>query len=434
MAAEGGLNVFFGSRAVVLSELSTREKEKYYNLLLESDVRFYVDEDQPDVYVSNLRLLAPGVKKEKTKGGALQSDKPATPIKERLQRLNETGHVSVDASFDYAPYKKFVAIIAHERDICKPKARILSWLMKTIEELYDQRFQYEKSDVERDNATSAAPSGSHLDATSEAQLYLQIFPVFIYKRLSTVLGLRFIVEQNCWDLLYNVDRLRSDYLEVEIFGRFLAEFYNHDDLLFFLYVRSVLASVLHINFRGRWSKLDGPGRQTPQALWLSYRECTQVARIVFGGKNESLCKEFFTLMTHQIVGKKTEQGDSRRIDITQFLHLSLAFYHQTQSGAISSVCIQLKAEREKEFLDHICEILYALIESGALASEADAEAILLQMIETMRLKVNALIGQPDFSSVDAYDAQLLNALRNPSLKAEMEQYRDSLIATRRVTR
>lgn len=34
-------------------------------------------------------------------------------------------------------------------------------------------------------------------------------------------GVRDIVEKWCWNLLYNVERLRKDHLEVEVFARFL---------------------------------------------------------------------------------------------------------------------------------------------------------------------------------------------------------------------
>jgi len=55
---------FRPTRAVVLSEMSTRDKEKYYKLLIESGARFYLDQGQTDeIYIANLRMLAPGVKK-----------------------------------------------------------------------------------------------------------------------------------------------------------------------------------------------------------------------------------------------------------------------------------------------------------------------------------------------------------------------------------
>ena len=97
--------------------------------------------------------------------------------------------------------------------------------MKIIEDIYDYRFSYEKHDVEKE------------EESNSFDLMLLIFPVFVVRRVGTNSGLKRLVDQACIDLLYNVHSFRKDYLEYEIFARFLSEFYDHDDLLFFLYVR-----------------------------------------------------------------------------------------------------------------------------------------------------------------------------------------------------
>ena len=120
-----------------------------------------------------------------------------------------------------------------------------------------------------------------MNLVSELDQHLNSFPVFIVRQLSTLVGLKSLVEQTCWDLLYNSQFYRNDFLEVEIFMRFLQEFYDQDDLLFFLYVRAVVARTLHISFKRRWAKSEGAGR--PQkSLWMSYREAALVSKAVFG--------------------------------------------------------------------------------------------------------------------------------------------------------
>lgn len=68
--------------------------------------------------------------------------------------------------------------------------------------------------------------------------------------------------------------------------------YDPDDLLFFLYVRSVIQKLLNVTFRARWGsdalKGGGPDR-LPKPLWLSYRECVAVARTVFGTDGDPMC-------------------------------------------------------------------------------------------------------------------------------------------------
>jgi hypothetical protein len=110
----------------------------------------------------------------------------------------------------------------------------------------------------------------------------------------------------------------------------LHEFYDHDDLLFFLYVRSVIAKVLNISFKTRWQKKVA-GAAQPTSLWISYREASHIARIVFGTDNDALYRDFMRLIVPQMVGERTQTTDSRRIDITEYLHLSVVGYHQSQN-------------------------------------------------------------------------------------------------------
>ena len=148
-----------------------------------------------------------------------------------------------------------------------------------------------------------------------------IFPVFVVDHFSKRYGLRALVDQTSWDILYNMHALRKDHLEVEVFARFLEEFYDPDDLLFFLYVRSVIQKLLGISFRNRWSDLGRGRERTPQALWLSYRECVSVARTVFGNDQDPMYREFMAMIEAQVVGKRRGPGqqDTRRIEVTQFL-------------------------------------------------------------------------------------------------------------------
>jgi hypothetical protein len=319
-------------KVIVLSELSTREKERYYKLLLLNNAKFR--RDSQGHFVCNLRLLAPGLRKASAVAAeGLDKKKRDTSnyaliFQDRLMHLKTHGFISVRLqglppsaveAFDYQAYPRFTTLIAADQEAVRPKLRPLAWAMKYIEDIYDHRFAHERHDVERDP-----------EETSSFDLILTIFPVFVVRRLGTNVGLKALVDQTCWDLLFSIHVYRRDYLEVETFARFLQEYYDHDDLLFYLYVRSVVAKVLRVQFKARWSKLEGPGRQA-KALWMSFREAAHVARVVFGNDNEELYREFMALVTPQMVGSKTDTTDSRRMDITEYLHLSVVGYHQSQS-------------------------------------------------------------------------------------------------------
>jgi len=467
---------FNPSRAIVLSEVSTRDKEKYYDMLLDNHARFFKDGDN---YVASVRMLAPGVSKQ-----VLEPDKTdskyvtralALPYEERLININSAGFVTVNIAgteqFDYSPYPRFVTLIADNGDTVKPKARILSWVMKIIEDIYDTRWNACHS--QKKNEDGSDEYGD--EGKNAGEMHMQSFPVFVIRRLSLTMGLKRVVDQNCWDLLLNVDKYRGDYLEVELFARFLQEFYDHDVLLFFLYVRSIVANVLHVNFKARWTRPDQSNPKNLQSLWMSYRECSAVSKIIFGDDNEQMTRDFMHLLQPHLVGQKTENADSRRIDITQFLHLAVVGYHQSHPGsggdptgastgadAPSSVFemggastsstpvtqgiagagatgseqervveqfTNLQQDREREFLDFICGSLDEKLNRGEI-NQASAEQVLNKLYYQLRVKINASIGSIEAfnGNVDAFDEALVNILRDDSLRGEMESMRDELIA------
>lgn len=111
------------------------------------------------------------------------------------------------------------------------------------------RFAQEKYNVDKEKDDYALESE---DISEEIALSMAVFPIFVVRNIGTNVGLRTICDQSCWDLLFNITIFRRDSLEVELFCRFLQEYYDRDELLFFLYVKSIIGRVLNINFKTRW--------------------------------------------------------------------------------------------------------------------------------------------------------------------------------------
>jgi len=65
------------------------------------------------------------------------------------------------------------------------------------------------------------------------------FPHFVFDHISHQFGLKHIVMQTCWDLVFNLEVHRESYPTAELFSKFLGELYGSDDLLFFLYMRNL---------------------------------------------------------------------------------------------------------------------------------------------------------------------------------------------------
>lgn len=332
-----------------------------------------------------------------------------------LSRLLSSMGPGTSALFDYTQYPKFVSLLSG-RDSVRPKSRPLPWLMRLIEEIYDSRYAKDTADLQGEDSAKASASSS---AGGESSL----FPVFVWEYFSKRYGLRGLIDQMCWDLLYNTHTLRKvryrplqtavsllsialcyklpsiavfthcgsmcavclfccffrlqEHLEVEVFARFLEEYYDPDDLLFFLYVRSVTQKELNINFRARWSEgrtgagagaggsprtvrdgaggaaadgsssTAGGGSNMPAPVYLTFRECAVVSRVAFGNEADPLYKTFMAMIERNMTATASAsasssgavgggkagaggKGDKRRIDVTQFLHLALVEYHETR--------------------------------------------------------------------------------------------------------
>jgi hypothetical protein len=244
-------------RMVVMSKLDDAEKERYFEFLLENNVQF--DKVDNNYYVANVRIVVPedgegdgtvdpaterSRAKQRQRTRALATGNSVKIFGRRASRPPQEMARVVSAIatarqlFDYSCYPKFSSLVTL-RDTLRPRRRHYAWLMKMIEEIYDDRYDHDTADLrnaESGNGDTKVPE-EHTDRLSN------IFPVFVVDFLSKRFGLRSLVDQHAWDLLYNVHALRATHLEVELFARFLEEYYDPDDLLFFLYVRSVVQKV-----------------------------------------------------------------------------------------------------------------------------------------------------------------------------------------------
>jgi len=343
-------------RVIYFSDLRESEKEKYLSFLVENNVKFFKESGPDGMYTATIRLEpqkpAPkSAKKKSTSDSAKKKTMSRRQAKEMSDKLTrgESLHVysrhagrppaeeqrlvramygnGGETSGEFASYQTFSKLITM-KDKLKPRKRPITWLMRLIEEIYDNRFIHDSADFKDD--------GTSVPGEQAKQRLSHQFPIFVVDFFSKRYGLRNIVDQNCWDLLFNVNLYREKHLEVAIFGRFLEEFYDPDDLLFFLYVRSVIQKEIGVNFRNHWSELGRRGMR--DTVWLSYSSCVKVSRVVFVSESDPLFRAFMDMIEvkksdgeyKHLWGKVTRRSDTRRIQVIQFLHLALAEYHSTR--------------------------------------------------------------------------------------------------------
>ena len=322
LPAGGGQNGNAGGevpRMVVMSQLSDAEKELYFEFLLENNVEFGRVEN--DFWVANVRMVVPNGPEEEDS----QEDRDATrrsraSQRKRTRALAKGNSVKIygrrasrppqemarvvsaiataRSLFDYSCYPKFSSLVTL-RDSLRPRRRHYAWLMKMIEEIYDDRYDHDTADLRNAEKHGKAGEDSKIPEENTDRLS-NIFPVFVVDFLSKRFGLRSLVDQHAWDLLYNVHALRSTHLEVELFARFLEEYYDPDDLLFFLYVRSVVQKELVVNFVNRWTSASRGRERIPKPILLNYRECQIVARIVFGSEQDPLYISFMGMIDRHV--------------------------------------------------------------------------------------------------------------------------------------
>lgn len=217
-------------------------------------------------------------------------------------------------TLDVRPFGSFVAELSL-RSVPKPRHRETPWCMRIIEEIYDERYKREQDLLAAEEAGEAPP-----DRESRP------FPSSVVEYVKKRYGLPAIIEQSCIDILHNVTRMRRESADCDTFARFLEEYYDADELLFYLYVRSVAQKVLgNVSFRSMWSEVGrGPGsRAMPLACpQLDERQCSHIARIVFASERDGHFVAFKT-----VVDDHFATSGARTIDVAAFLQLALEEYH-----------------------------------------------------------------------------------------------------------
>ena len=360
---------FRPTHRIVLSELSDSDREYYMSLLSSLDPKFHLenanDEVQAEpegsgkgrrtdaassarerVYVANCRLLAPGVTKtgraQKEPGRKVQrmTMTPQERLAIRASQLSdfsgavlcfrniprESGEVPIGR------YQRFNQLFFRRNDPPKPKLRPINWIMRLVEDIYDVRFVHDQQDLAHEEDFD----------DPRAERLSNLFPVFVVDYFSKRYGLRNLVEQTCAELVANVELLRADFSEVEVFARFLEESYDADDLLFFLYVRSVLQKALNVSLRNRWNTdASRIQRDGPAQLFMRYRECVAVARAVYESETSTMSRNLLALLRQEVHGSRrsgsgSAQGDTRRINIERFLFLAVQCYHDGDAAVSPS--------------------------------------------------------------------------------------------------
>ena len=143
-------------------------------------------------------------------------------------------------SFDLGRYLRLCGMIPNVNTL-RAKEKPVRWLMRVIEDVYDERFSYESQlqSAHQEEFLSECKGSSYKPANSGVFRTSNPVPIqdFIYDFFMKRYGLQSLAEQTLWNVMCNVELYRKEYLEVEIFGRFLDDTYDASLLSIFILTR-----------------------------------------------------------------------------------------------------------------------------------------------------------------------------------------------------
>eukprot|EP00743_Colponemidia_sp_Colp-15_P007046 GILK01007603.1.p1 GENE.GILK01007603.1~~GILK01007603.1.p1 ORF type:complete len:604 (+),score=56.26 GILK01007603.1:129-1940(+) len=330
------------TKTIVLRDLPASEKENYFKFLIDHNVQFGRDDNGN--YVATIRVVRDvsistqlssnvaadsddkgGVYERPIATNALVSRREVSASTQRQHREGQPKDVSL------ARYPRLLVLVK-ARATLRPKRKTAGALIRVIEEIYESRYARDLVQLK----SESNPPGTNLPKQP------QTFSSFVYDFFSKRYGLTRLVEQSVLDLLYSIEWHRGELLEAELMSQFLTEAFDTDDLLFFLYVRSIVCKELGVvlvppppNQRQSHTRMSSPrliSRETDDSrgIFLTSTACSLVIRALFGPDQEAMQHKFCRMVELHIdrVGR-----EDRRINLTQFLFLTLHEYHQTRPDA-----------------------------------------------------------------------------------------------------
>jgi ankyrin repeat protein len=171
-----------------------------------------------------------------------------------------------------------------------PQMRTRTWFMQFIEEVYDGRFKFEYSEWREGPPKNKRPKRGEKKEEVDTDLDFEgvelhrspdEFYNFVLSHIATQFGVRDLVRQVVWDLVFTIEALSDPddpmYLEeARLFGFFLREIYPWKSLLFFLFCRDAVQSILRVQMSARYDKI------------LDKKYVTRAAKALVGGDEDLL--------------------------------------------------------------------------------------------------------------------------------------------------
>ena len=299
---------------ILISSLSQNEKNEFLKFIISNKIHFVKDKNS-NKYFIYINLINPNYKEKNYYSQSKNSfiykntySPNAVDIKRKIFYTKKYSKI----------YSKFFNNLNLIIGICEKKINFYEFKL-LIEEIYSKRFNEDSINLK-----------NQFDKRKKINdLKFQIklndsFPDFVYNFLKNKNINKISIDKMCMNFLCSLEYYKSKYEEINNFSYFLSEYYNNDDLIFFLFVRNCIEKEIGLNFIEKAE--DDIILQKKQYLmenlfdteiYLNKKMIKNIANIIYG-KDENVLINYFI--------DKFEDG----ISANYLLNESLKDYHNNR--------------------------------------------------------------------------------------------------------
>lgn len=299
---------------ILISSLSQNEKNEFLKFIISNKIHFVKDKNS-NKYFIYINLINPNYKEKNYYSQSKNSfiykntySPNAVDIKRKIFYTKKYSNI----------YSKFFNNLNLIIGICEKKINFYDFKL-LIEEIYSKRFNEDSI-----NLKNQFDKRKKLNDLKFQIKLNDSFPDFVYNFLKNKNINKISIDRMCMNFLCSLEYYKSKYEEINNFSYFLSEYYNNDDLIFFLFIRNCIEKEIGLNFIEKAE--DDIILQKKQYLmenlidteiYLNKKMIKNIANIIYG-KDESILINYFI--------DKFEDG----ISANYLLNESLKDYHNNR--------------------------------------------------------------------------------------------------------
>ena len=299
---------------ILISSLSQNEKNEFLKFIISNKIHFVKDKNS-NKYFIYINLINPNYKEKNYYSQSKNSfiykntySPNAVDIKRKIFYTKKYSKI----------YSKFFNNLNLIIGICEKKINFYEFKL-LIEEIYSKRF--------KEDSINLKNQFDKRKKINDLKFQIKLndsFPDFVYNFLKNKNINKISIDKMCMNFLCSLEYYKSKYEEINNFSYFLSEYYNNDDLIFFLFVRNCIEKEIGLNFIEKAE--DDIILQKKQYLmenlfdteiYLNKKMIKNIANIIYG-KDENVLINYFI--------DKFEDG----ISANYLLNESLKDYHNNR--------------------------------------------------------------------------------------------------------